>query len=518
MNILYHNEFGPYRLSANLLLFHDWRFVHHGKFSWVDAEGKRWPIWGDDPVPEMRFVPRDIPWGIRLVVQPPRLDEPCFFPERPWEFFVGASALIHEEGVYRLWYETCPPADFGKSTVGENNVLCYAESTDGLSWKRPSLRLAEYEGNVENNIVYGGSLAPPFGFHGGCVFRDPSGPPEERYKTFHLGLIPPEILDRYRDERPEETDPHSIRKEGHVWAVCGGVSPDGIRWTALPEPLLVHTSDTHNICHYDTVLRRYVAYVRTWYYGRRCIGRTETDDFRRFPPPEVIVFPGPDLGPTDLWYANGKTLYPGTTEYHLLFPLLWRVAEDRFYVHIATSPDGKHWAFPPGSEILRPGRWGTWNAAGGAVGYGMVVLPGDRVGVLYGSIGVPHKYPRRQRHLYHAQVAQWGAGWAWWPKGRLVAIEAKERGEFMTVPLLFEGDEARLNFRSTQAGSVLIEAVGTNGILHGRSFDDCDPLCGDSLDRPVSWRGETHLPRQDDEPVSFRFRLQGAEVFGVEFV
>jgi hypothetical protein len=517
MHIFYRNEFGPFRLSANLLLFHDWRFVSHGGFSWLGPDDQKRPLWGQDPVPEMHFVPRDIPWGIRLAVQQPHLDEPCFLPEKPWEFFVGASALVHEEGRYRLWYETCPPADFDKPTAGEGNVLCYAESDDGLHWERPSLGLAEYEGSTENNIVFGGSLSRQFGFHGGCVFRDPSAPPEERYKTFHLGLISPEALAKYRRERPEDVDPHSLRSEGRVWGLCGGVSPDGLHWTALPEPLLVHTSDTHNICHYDPALQKYVAYVRTWYYGRRSIGRTETDDFRRFPPPEVVVFPGPDLGPTDLWYANGKTLYPGTTEYHLMFPLLWRVAEDRWYVHLATSPEGKLWAFPPGSEILRPGLDGSWNAAGGSVGYGMVPLPGDRVGVMYSSIAVPHKYPRRLRPLYQTSVAQWGAGWVWWPKGRLVAVEARERGEFMTVPLLFEGQEARLNFRTAPSGSVLVEAVGTNGVLPGRSFADGDPLHGDHLARPISWRGETHLPRQEEEPVSFRFRLHAAEVFGVEF-
>jgi hypothetical protein len=97
-------------------------------------------------------------------------------------------------------------------------------------------------------------------------------------------------------------------------------------------------------------------------------------------------------------------------------------------------------------------------------------------------------------------------------------VEAKEGGEFMTVPLLFDGHEARLNYHTTQAGSVLVEVVGTNGVLSGRSFAECDPLYGDYLNHSLSWRGETQIPRQNDEPVSFRFRLQAAEVFGMEFV
>ena len=44
---------------------------------------------------------------------------------------------------------------------------------------------------------------------------------------------------------------------------------------------------------------------------------------------------------------------------------------------------------------------------------------------------VPHKYPRSQRT---------GAiAYAWWPKGRLVALEALEEGEFSTPQLVFTG-------------------------------------------------------------------------------
>ncbi len=55
--------------------------------------------------------------------------EPVLFPERPWE---GASVMnpcvLYENGVYRMWYSA--------GETYEPNVLAYAESADGVNWKK----------------------------------------------------------------------------------------------------------------------------------------------------------------------------------------------------------------------------------------------------------------------------------------------------------------------------------------------------------------------------------------------
>ncbi len=48
-----------------------------------------------------------------------------------------------------------------------------------------------------------------------------------------------------------------------VYALMAAVSPDGLKWTNLPEPISIEVSDTHNICYYDRVLEKYVLYTRT---------------------------------------------------------------------------------------------------------------------------------------------------------------------------------------------------------------------------------------------------------------
>ena len=55
--------------------------------------------------------------------------EPVLFPERPWE---GASVMnpcvLYENGIYRMWYSA--------GETYEPNVLAYAESADGVNWRK----------------------------------------------------------------------------------------------------------------------------------------------------------------------------------------------------------------------------------------------------------------------------------------------------------------------------------------------------------------------------------------------
>ena len=115
-----------------------------------------------------------------------------------------------------------------------------------------------------------------------------------------------------------------------MWAIRGGVSPDGIHWTTLPDPLSVEFSDTRITAYYDELLRKYVMYTRWWSVGpqtrqvpvnigmsgwsgpgRRSIGRSETADFRHFGVSQMIYEPTPDMAPSDVFYTNCRTSIPG---------------------------------------------------------------------------------------------------------------------------------------------------------------------------------------------------------------
>lgn len=504
----YQSIFEPYVLRSNTIFFHDWRYVNHGGTRWKDDEGKAIGLWGIEPIPLLNWGGVDIPKGIRLKTIPASKSEPFITEEKAWEGMIGAPTVIFHDGIYRLWYEVVPPEDIASGNAGNRNLLCYAESTDAINWNKPSFKLAEYQGSIDNNIVYGGPLSPNWGYHGGSVFIDPYCNPDERFKVIHLGFTTKDKITEYLSKYPDEIDPHN--RGDKINGVFGGISPDGINWKPLPEPLVLQVSDTQNVAYYDEFLKKYVAYLRTWVMGKRSIGRSESDNFRHFPLPETIIWPEPDIGPSDLWYANAKTVYPNKNDYHLLFPKRWCVAEDRFYVHIATSPDGILWGFPPDSQVLTPGEWGEWDTGGVSMGCGMVELPDDRIGVPFIGYRVPHKYPRR--------VPLGEIAWAYWKKGRLIALEAPEIGEFRTTSVIFKGNTLHLNMNTKFVGDIRIEVLNSKGkVLPGRAFEDCDRIYGNSLDQIVTWHGESYINRNTDEPVSFRVRMSAAQLFSMSF-
>ncbi|MGQ9555006.1 MAG: hypothetical protein ACUVX9_02185 [Anaerolineae bacterium] len=503
-----HGSMPPFKLASNVVYFHDWRYVNHGGYRWTGPTGSESPLWTLDPIPIMHYEYRDMPLGLELEAKPAQRTEPVIWAEESDIILFGGS-LIYDEGHYRLWYDCWPRGDLTSARMGSNNVVRYAESNDGMNWRFPKLGLVEYEHSRDNNIVNGGSLTAGSGYHGGCVFKDPSAPASERYKAFYLGTISLQGLEEWRRTNAGAIDPFATKQE-HVPALFGGVSPDGLNWTALPEPMLVQVSDTHNICTYDVNLGKYVAFVRTWYMGRRTIGRTQSDDFRRFSMPEEIFWPDALQPPYDLWYANAKTLMPGTTDYHLMFPMRWSLIDDHFEFMLASSPDGIVWSWVPGGPVCKPGPKGAWDGGVVVPGCGLVSLPGRRMGMLVEGSPVPHKHPRRP---------PLGAlGWAWWPEDRLVALKARQEASFALWPLIVRGRTVHLNFSTAFAGFVQVEVVGSDGdALPGRSFVDCDYLSGDCLDQVVSWRGETDLGHADGAPVVLRFRLRTAEVYAVRF-
>jgi hypothetical protein len=292
----------------------------------------------------------------------------------------------------------------------------------------------------------------------------------------------------------------------HVYGIFGAVSPDGVHWTAIPEPLMIHKSDTDTTVYFDPWLAKYVMYTRLYRHDRRWVGRVEADDFRRWGPVEPLLWPELSDHFADDIYTNARTEYPGLPEYHLMFPMLYHRLTQRSGVHLYSSADGICWSRVPGGPIITPETGGSIDEFV-HVGKDLVPLGDNRVGIHYMGMPYPHKYPRWDG------VLNGRSAWLSWPKGRLAAIKADEQGEFYTMPLVPAGRELKLNLRTPRAGRVRVGIVG----CPGRSVAECTPLNGDSLSRTVSWNGQTNLGVAAGEPVILHFELRCAELFGFEW-
>ena len=58
------------------------------------------------------------------------------------------GTVLNIDGELRMWY----PGESSQSRGCGNRRLCYATSTDGIHWEKPSLGLIEFNGNSNNNI------------------------------------------------------------------------------------------------------------------------------------------------------------------------------------------------------------------------------------------------------------------------------------------------------------------------------------------------------------------------------
>src|SRR4029079_1755737 len=91
-------------------------------------------------------------------------------------------------------------------------------------------------------------------------------------------------------------------------------------------------------------------------------------------------------------------------------------------------------------------------------------------------------------------------------------------GELLTKPLIFTGNELRLNFSSSAAGGIQVEIQGLEGkALPNFALSDCQPVFGDSLDRKVTWKAGSDVGALAGKPVRLRFRIEDADLFALRF-
>ena len=88
----------------------------------------------------------------------PAPQEVSIVMDKPWEGNALNYVTVFQDGaLYRMYYRG---ADVAYSSEGYRethpDLTCYAESKDGIHWTKPTLRLFEFNGSRENNIVWMG--------------------------------------------------------------------------------------------------------------------------------------------------------------------------------------------------------------------------------------------------------------------------------------------------------------------------------------------------------------------------
>lgn len=393
--------------------------------------------------------------------------------------------VIQDGNRYRMWYR----ANFNKPPF----FTAYAESDDGIHWKKPALGLVEFQGSKENNIVWAGD----HGKSGGdatvwCVFKDesPGTPPAERYKATGLaaGL-----------------------------GLQGLVSPDGIHWKLLQAEKIVPAVgpfDTHSISMWDRARGKYVVYTREFVNGFRQIRRTESDDFRKFPVPTLIRFMDDPPRPLEHLYKNAATPYFRRPDLIFMFPK--RYLPDRTPdptwpapgisdIVFMFSRDGIHFDRQFAEAFIRPGFDAkNWHDRAIEVGPGLWPTGSGEMSLYY----MEH-YRSNSVHIRRGVLRIDG----------IVSVQGGARGgEFVTHPLIFEGSRLLMNYSTSAAGSVRVEVQTADGKpVPGFTLADCPEIYGDEIDKPIQWNGKPDLGSLAGQPIRLRVLLNDADLYSLRF-
>ena len=147
----------------------------------------------------------------RLKLHEPTPKDVVFEFNQPYEWERSEPwGLLVDQGLYRLYYRT--------RKIGSRYTCAYAESDDGIHWRRPSLGLHEIDGSRDNNVVLADEWMEDATL---TAFADPNPdvPADERYKAFA----------RYRAK---------IDAKGETLGLLAMASADAVRWRRLvPEPV-----------------------------------------------------------------------------------------------------------------------------------------------------------------------------------------------------------------------------------------------------------------------------------------
>ena len=478
--------------------------------------------------------------GIRRVLNQPIKDErnPILVPERPWEHGgITGGTILHQGGLFRMWYRP----HYGQHEVpGNGQILrtAYATSKDGITWERPLVGLIEYQGSKKNNLVLGNKAAG-YGIHSSRVVHTPwDRDPQQQYKM---------LLTFVRHKPPR-------------WGFGTAFSPDGIRWTAHPEPVKVDYHKHYgsfNTVFFDTLSERYVAYYQRRPQQKfpqpfspsqkRYMGRMESKDFVNWTDPNYLAH-GPDqtdpvgmdlFEPSPFQYSEASYVYLNAAAWYDEFT-------DQTWVRLGSSRDNLIWQWVGERRPFIPnGHQGTWDSMMIHPIFVPPVIYQDEV-YFYYTAKTTKERPYRGIGKNDGALAKAGhpggyedfclfsVGLAKLRLDGFVSLVAGVgTGSFTTRPIQFSGSKLELNVNAaTTIGAtrepteitpdldygVRVEILDERGrVIPGFALEDCDPIREDNVRYPVTWKGSSDVGQLADKPIKLRFYLRFAKVYAFQF-
>lgn len=502
------------------------------------ALGGRRELFVDDFLIE-RFIGK-----AELRLHSPQPREIAFQCDAAWEGGTSGYTTIFRDGdVYRMYFRGSE-ANVAPGRLNETvhpYTVSYAESRDGIHWRRPELGLFEFRGSKRNNIVWMGVGTSNF-----CPFVDmnPNCLAAEKYKAVGSDDVP--------------------------YKLHGFVSPDGLHWKRVQDaPIFKEgTFDSQNLVFWDSQRQQYAAYFRYFsgkdYNGYRLIGTATSPDFLHWSKRQAVNF---DLPAKMHLYTN--QILPYFRAPHLYFGFPTRYTERKKTLHSQSLPpvevraqtaralarigtdltDGLFITSRDGvnfhrwdEAFIRPGpqEGGQWMYGDNYQAWGLVETAAAEPGLppeisLYAEENSWRGAARRlRRHTlrldgFVSLSAPLGSGFVPRPPrsspspqdGSKSAAGPAYLGNngIVTRPFTFTGNQLTLNYSTSGGGQVKVELQTAAGVpIPGFTLADALPLYGDTVAQVVHWNGGSDVSRLAGQPLRLSLILQDADVYAFQFV
>jgi len=414
---------------------------------------------------------------------------PLFEEDNPWEARFDnlyANVIYDEEDkIYKCWYSPFIVDNSAKGMTREQRksrykpprdremAICYAVSKDGIKWTKPVLGLVEFNGSMQNNIVWRGlSGAIPKGPHGSGIFKDIQDPdPARRYKAIFKGK-----------------------------KISVSFSADGIHWdqaTLCPEANVA--GDTHNNAFWAPTLGKYVGITRTWgeKYGRQ-VARTESNDFLKWTRAELVL---EGLEKKLQTYAMPVFFHGGV---YLGLVAIHDQKADRVWAELTWSPDTIEWnRICPGTPLIANSEkemaydWGCVYAGA------YPIFLGDEIRIYYGGSDGYHFGWRNGFFCMSTLRPDGFAGYEPTSEDKPAVID--------TRPVTCRGETLCITADIQNKGSVRVSIVDEQG----NEIAVAGPVSRTVTDGKVKWTSNRKL--SSGKNIRLRFLLDKAKLYSFSF-
>ena len=443
-----------------------------------------------------------------------RPEGPVITKDQPWEamvyFTFNGSQVIRDpkDGLFKCIYidwKLTPPGP-GDSAMGKSAFnLFYADSEDGVKWRKPLLDLHKVNGAKTNIII-------PNAYNMGFALDPYEEDESRRFKAIYLAY-----------GEGEGADAGGAR---------AATSPDLIHWTTSPElPVLGRSGsrmDDETPLHFDPLGRIFILNMRHYdmyaiarnlnnptlgtftlpYYpldwrrvNKRRIFQTESSDLIHWAEPYLILSAEDGLDDIDeTFYGLAQFPYAGLK---MGFLNCYHYVANTERVRLVYSRDGKRWFhLNKRQPILNPSGEGEWDAFMVTVSNAPIEV-GDELFIFFGGSCNHHDWYLSSREgLDHPEATQkakldYSLGLAKLRLDGFCSLDAgpARRGIFITRPLISDGTKLVVNARCHPGGSIAAEVVNVKDeVFPGYSRQDCDVFTGDSTKHIFSWKGKEELP------------------------